>query len=165
MDEFVCRLVLALAVGVAVARSEARALLELRRSGAAAGAVGALVQLEPQVGISGVSWHQSTLDTTRAVNAGIHGLVLLHAQPQIEKHLLERLVVDAIATATHALVHLDIFVKGVLDDAVVLVITVLDLLVLVDVGVEYVLDGDLQMISTQKRMSSRQNLTMNSSHT
>jgi hypothetical protein len=39
----VCLPVLALTVGVAVARSVARALLELCRPGAAAGAVGALV--------------------------------------------------------------------------------------------------------------------------
>jgi hypothetical protein len=50
--------VLALAVAVAVARSEAPALLELRRPCAAAGAVGALLQLEPQIGVGGVSWHQ-----------------------------------------------------------------------------------------------------------
>jgi hypothetical protein len=51
-----------LAVAVAVARSEAPALLELRRPCAAAGAVGALVQLEPQIGVGGVSWHQCASD-------------------------------------------------------------------------------------------------------
>jgi hypothetical protein len=89
--------VLALAVAVAVARSSAWALLESCRPGSAAGAVGALVQLEPQVGVGGVSWHQSTLDTTLAVDAGIDGLVLVHAHSQVQKHSLERLVVQSMA--------------------------------------------------------------------
>ena len=80
MTGLVCGPVLALALVVAVACGVARALLESRRPGAAAGAVGALVQLEPQVGVGGVSWHQSTLDTTLAVDAGVDGLVLLHAE-------------------------------------------------------------------------------------
>jgi hypothetical protein len=80
VTSLVCDPVLALAVAVAVARSVARALLELRRPGAAAGAVSALVQLVPHIGVGEVSWHQSARDTTLAIDAGVHGLLLVHAE-------------------------------------------------------------------------------------
>jgi hypothetical protein len=72
--------VLALAVAVAVACCVTCTLFKLRRPGAAAGAVGALVQLEPQVCIHRMSRDQSTRDTTLAVDAGVHGLVLVHTE-------------------------------------------------------------------------------------
>jgi hypothetical protein len=98
--------------------------------------LGALVQLKPQVGVERLSWDQRTLDSL-AVDAGVHGLVLVHAQAQVQKHLHERLVVQAVATATHALVHCDILGQGVLGYGVVLVDEGVDLLVLINVCVDH----------------------------
>jgi hypothetical protein len=131
------RPVFALAVSVAVACSVTRALLESRHQGAAAGAMGALVQLEPQVGVGGVSWHKSTFDTTLAVDAGVHGLVFLHAHAQAQKDLFEQLIAHAVATATHTLVRYDILIWSVFDDVVAAVDEGVDLLVLAEVGIHY----------------------------
>jgi hypothetical protein len=129
-------LMVALAVVVAVARSVARAFLESRRSGAAAGAVGALVQLVPQVGVGRVSCDQCASDRL-AVDAAVDSLVLVHAHAQVLQDSFERLVIDAIATATHTLVHQDILVQGVLGDVVILVNEGMDVLVLVDVSTDH----------------------------
>jgi hypothetical protein len=122
----------ALALVVAVACGVACALLECSRPGAAIRAVGALVQLGPHVGVGGVSWHQSTCDVF-VIDAAIHYLVLVHAESRVQKHLLERLVIDAVATATHALVHLDILAQGMLNDNMVVIDELLYPLLLVDV--------------------------------
>ena len=107
----------ALALVVAVARSVARAFLESRRPGAAAGALGALVQLEPQVGVDGVACNQRTCGVF-SVDAGVDSLVLVHAHAQVLQDSFEWLVIDAVAMATHAPVHHDIFIQCMLGDAV-----------------------------------------------
>jgi hypothetical protein len=95
-----------------------------------------LVQLEPQVGVDWLSWDQRTLDSI-AVDAGVHGLVLVHAHAQVLQDSFERLVIQAIVTSTNALVHYDILGQSVLGDGVPLVDEGVDLLELVNVSSDH----------------------------
>ena len=98
---------LALAVGAAVEGSVTRAPLELRLVLAAAGAVRALVQLEPQVGVDGVSRDQRAR-LALAIDAGVDRLVRSYAQAQVLQGGFKHLVVQSVAMSTNSLVHLDV---------------------------------------------------------